>query len=185
MLRTPSLQQVRTAAPTRRSTMAEIEDRLGAWLGRHSVTLLRISLGAVFLGFGVLKFFPGVSPAENIATETMSRLTFGLIPPGVSIYIVATLESVIGILLLSGLFMRAAFVLLVFQFVGIFAPLVVLTGRLFAGPNGAPTLEGQYVIKDIVLLAAALVVLGAYLAKRTRERAEATTTDDHSLVQTE
>ncbi len=34
----------------------------------------------------------------------------------------------------------------------------LLPGRLFAGPYHAPTLEGQYVLKDIILVAAGLVI---------------------------
>lgn len=40
-------------------------DRVAGWLSRHSVDILRVSLGLTFLGFGVLKFFPGVSQAED------------------------------------------------------------------------------------------------------------------------
>ena len=44
------------------------------------------------------------------------------------------------------------------QLIGILSPLVLLTARLFDGPHGAPTLEGQYVLKDVILVAAALVI---------------------------
>lgn len=54
--------------------------------------------------------------------------------------------------------MRLAIWLLALEFVGILSPLVLLPGRLFARPHGAPTLEGQYVLKDIILVAAGMVV---------------------------
>jgi putative oxidoreductase len=54
--------------------------------------------------------------------------------------------------------MRVAIWLLAIEFIGILAPLFLLTGRLFAGPHNAPTLKGQYVLKDIILVAAALVI---------------------------
>ena len=54
--------------------------------------------------------------------------------------------------------MRVAVWLLVVQFIGILAPLVLLTGRLFSGPHHAPTLEGQYVLKDIILVAAGMAI---------------------------
>ena len=54
--------------------------------------------------------------------------------------------------------MRLAIWLLAIEFVGILSPLVLLPARLFAGPHHAPTLEGQYVLKDIILVAAALVI---------------------------
>jgi uncharacterized membrane protein YkgB len=127
----------------------------------HSVTVLRISVGAVFLCFGVLKFFPGVSPAESLTEATTHLLTFGLVPGGVSMVAIATLESVIGICLLTSRWMRAAIWLLAIQFVGILSPLVLLPGRLFAGPYHAPTLEGQYVLKDVILVGAGMVIAAA------------------------
>ena len=48
--------------------------------------------------------------------------------------------------------------LLVLWTLGILSPAVLLAGRLFMGPYHAPTLEGQYVLKDIVLLTASLVI---------------------------
>lgn len=127
-------------------------------LVRHSVMALRLAVGAVFLGFGILKFFPGVSPAENLTKATTHLLTFGLIPGSVSIIAIATLECVIGACLLVGRGMRVAIWLLAFEFVGILSPLVLLSGRLFSGPNHAPTLEGQYVLKDVILVAAGMVI---------------------------
>ncbi len=64
-------------------------------------------------------------------------------PGGVSIVAIATLEWFIGICLLAGRWMRVAIRLLAIRFVGILARLALLPGRLFAGPHGAPTLEGQ------------------------------------------
>src|SRR5688572_15177892 len=74
-----------------------VEARLAPWLARVSIVLLRISLGLVFLGFGVLKFFPGVSPAEDLAERTTEALTLGLIPGNVGIFGVAALETAIGL----------------------------------------------------------------------------------------
>ena len=49
-------------------------------MNRHGVTLTRVSLGIVYLWFGALKFFPGTSPAETLATDTITRLTAGNVP---------------------------------------------------------------------------------------------------------
>ncbi|HSL94713.1 MAG TPA: hypothetical protein VLA35_02175, partial [Thermoleophilia bacterium] len=48
---------------------------LTGWMARHGVTLLRLSLGAVFLWFGALKFFPDLSPAQSLAGDTIEKLT--------------------------------------------------------------------------------------------------------------
>jgi putative oxidoreductase len=128
------------------------------FLRAHSIELLRVSVGLVILAFGVLKFFPGVSPVEGLTIKTTDALSFGLVPGHIAIVIVATLETIIGLLLISGRFLRLAIYLLAGQLIGVLAPLVLFTGRLFAGPHNAPTLEGQYVIKDLIVVAAGLVV---------------------------
>ncbi len=144
-----------------RQHLLHLENRIHHELVAHSIAALRVAVGAVFLGFGLLKYFPGVSPAENLAKVTTNLLTFGLVPDGVSIVAVATLECFIGLCLLSGRFMRLAIWLLAAEFVGILSPVVLLPGRLFAGPYHAPTLEGQYVLKDIILVAAGMVIAAA------------------------
>lgn len=141
-----------------RQRLVHLENLIHHELVKHSVALLRIAVGAVFLGFGVLKYFPGVSPAESLTKATTQLLTFGVIPDGVSIVVIATLECFIGIALIARRWMRVAIWLLAIEFVGILAPLVLLPGRLFAGPDGAPTLEGQYVLKDVILVAAGMVI---------------------------
>ncbi len=141
-----------------REGVVALENRAHGRLVRHSIPILRIAVGAVFLGFGVLKLFPHVSPAQNLATKTLDALTLGLIPEGVGIFAIATLECFIGICFLSRRWMRVALWLLALELIGILAPLVVLSGRLFSGPYGAPTLEGQYVLKDVILAAAGMVI---------------------------
>jgi putative oxidoreductase len=159
-----------------------LENVLHRLLIRHSISALRISVGVIFLGFGVLKYFPGVSPAEMLATDTTHVLFLGLIPSSVAIYIVATMECFIGICFLigSGGLMRVAIWVLVAQFVGILSPLVIEPGQLFAGPHHAPTLEGQYVLKDIILVTAGMVIAaGAFRGGRlVREEPE----DDPSVA---
>jgi putative oxidoreductase len=138
--------------------LQSVDAAVHSWLRAHAITLLRVIVGVVILAFGVLKFFPGVSPAEGLTIKTTDALTFGLVPGHVAIVIVATLETIIGLLLITGRFLRVAVYLLAGQLIGVLAPLVLFTGRLFAGPHNAPTLEGQYVIKDLIIVAAGFVV---------------------------
>lgn len=70
----------------------------------------------------------------------------------------ALLECVIGACLISGRGVRRAVYLLGIQLAGILSPLVLFAPRLFSGPHHAPTLEGQYVLKDIILVGATLVI---------------------------
>jgi len=144
-----------------REVFIGIENRVHVVLVRYSIMALRVSVGLVFFAFGFLKYFPGVSPAQNIVETTTGILFLGLMPGGVALVLTATLECVIGLLLMIGRGMRVAVYLLVVELLGILSPIVLLTGRLFSGPYGAPTLEGQYVLKDITLVAAAMVVAAA------------------------
>src|SRR5258708_21815577 len=88
---------------------------IARWMARTGVPILRVSLGVVFFWFGVLKFFPGLSPATELATRTISTLTFGAVPPSVSIYVLAAWESLIGLGLIFGVAMRATRALLFVQ----------------------------------------------------------------------
>jgi uncharacterized membrane protein YphA (DoxX/SURF4 family) len=128
------------------------------WFGRHGITLLRLSIGLIFFWFGVLKFFPGVSTAEGLATRTISVLTFGLVPANVSLPVLAAWECLIGLGLLSGRFLRATLFLLFAQMAGTFLPLLFFPGETFKIFPFVPTLEGQYIIKNFVIISAALVV---------------------------
>ncbi len=79
-------------------------------------------------------------------------------PGHTALVAIAALECFIGLCLLAGRWMRLAIWLLALELVGILSPLVLLPGRLFSGPHNAPTLEGQYVLKDIILVAAGMLI---------------------------
>jgi putative oxidoreductase len=130
-------------------------DRVVGWLSEHSITALRVSLGLVFLGFGVLKFIPGASPAEELAVRTLESLSLGIVSGTTALWVTATAETFIGLTLVSGRLIRAGLAVLGVSMVGIMSPLVLFFDELFAG---GPTLVAQYVLKDIVLITAALVI---------------------------
>jgi putative oxidoreductase len=144
--------------PERFHPYNRLDARVMEWLTRHSLAIMRISLGFVFLVFGVLKFFPDMSPAEDLTIRTMDALTFGLVSGRAAMIIVATMECAVGISLLTGLFLQAGVVLLGLVMIGVLAPLVLFPGQMFSGRFLAPTLEAQYVVKDVVLLAAGINV---------------------------
>lgn len=132
--------------------------RVTRWMARHGVALLRVSLGVVFLWFGFLKFLPGLSPAQDLAARTISLLTFGRVPPSLGLPVLAAWECAIGLGLLTGLFLRAVLLLLAVQMMGTVAPLALFPSETFTRFPYAPTLEGQYIIKNVVLAAAAIVI---------------------------
>jgi uncharacterized membrane protein YphA (DoxX/SURF4 family) len=137
-----------------------IDRRITEWMADHGLTLLRIALGIVFLWFGALKFFPGLSPAEELAGRTIEALTNGVVPRSVALPVLAIWECAIGIGLLVGRWMRAVLLLLFVQMLGTITPLALFPGETWTQFPVAPTLEGQYIIKNVVLVAAA-IVLGA------------------------
>lgn len=124
----------------------------------HGILLLRVSLGIVFLWFGFLKFFDDLSPAEDLAIRTTRVLTFGMIPDAIAINVLAAWESLIGLLLILRRFLRLTILLLLLQMVGAVAPIFLFPSEAFIRIPYAPTLEGQYIIKNIVLISAALVI---------------------------
>jgi uncharacterized membrane protein YphA (DoxX/SURF4 family) len=128
------------------------------WMAKYGVFLLRISVGVVFFWFGILKFFPGLSPATELATKTIDTLTFGIISGQTALSILATLEVAIGIGMIFGIFLRETILLLFFQMLGTITPVFLFTSEVFTRVPYAPTLEGQYIIKNIVIISAALVI---------------------------
>jgi uncharacterized membrane protein YphA (DoxX/SURF4 family) len=143
-----------------------LDTSLNRWLVAHSTTILRISLGLVFLIFGVLKFFPGLSPIEDLVMATTSVLTFGMIPSGVGLVTVAILEVAIGLSFITGRFLRIGVWLMGFQLIGAMSPLILFPGELFANPSYAPTLAAQYIIKDVILIAAGMVIASTWTGGR-------------------
>ena len=137
-----------------------IDRRITSWMAAHGVTELRIALGVVFLWFGALKLVPGLSPAEELAGRTIATLTGGVVPASVALPVLAVWEVAIGVGLLVGRWMRAVLFLLFVQMLGTITPLVLFPAETWTTFPIAPTLEGQYIIKNVVLVAAA-IVLGA------------------------
>lgn len=135
-----------------------IDVRLTTWMARHGITLTRIALGVVFLWFGAIKFVPGWSPAADLAARTIERITFGIVTAEIGLPLLAAWESLIGLGLLLGRFLRLTLLLLFVQMPGTMLPLVLFPAETFSAFPHSPTMEGQYIIKNLVLIAAAIVV---------------------------
>lgn len=82
--------------------VSDMDRIITGWMADHAISLIRVSLGIVFLWFGALKFFPGLSVAETLAGRTIQVLTLGHVPPQVSVPVLAACESLIGLGLLTG-----------------------------------------------------------------------------------
>ncbi|MGW8252058.1 MAG: DoxX family membrane protein [Anaerolineales bacterium] len=125
------------------------------WMAFNGLTIMRLGLGVVFLWFGALKLVPGLSPAEDLV-----RSSIFFVDPDTFQPLLAVWEMVIGIGLLSGKYLRATLFLLFAQMVGTALPLVALPERVWTAFPYGLTLEGQYIIKNLVLIGAALVLGG-------------------------
>jgi len=140
------------------------DQKIRGWMKQFGFLSLRISLGIVFFWFGLLKFFPDMSPAEDLARQTFEILTFGLVSQNLAIKVLATWECAIGLGLLMGKYIRVVLLLLILQMVGAMSPLLLFPEKVFVHIPWVPTLEGQYIIKNIVLISAA-IVLGSKVGK--------------------
>jgi len=105
----------------------------------------------------VLKYFPGLSPAEELV-----RNTIYFFDPDLVIPILATWEVLIGIGFLSGFFtsklQRVTILLLFMQMIGAGLPLIMLPEVVWTNFPLVLTLEGQYIIKNLVIIGSALVI---------------------------
>jgi len=136
------------------------EKQIVQWMANHSILLLRISIGIIFFWFGVLKFFPQTSSAEDLAARTLDKITFQQIPNNISIIILAAWECFIGIGMIIGRARRITLVLLFLQMIGTILPVFFFPNETFVYIPFVPSMEGQYILKNLIIIAAA-IVLGA------------------------
>lgn len=142
--------------PSLRRQVEAIDQRVSIFLARHSVTLLRVSVGVVFFWFGALKLQTGLSPAEHLIRESITFLPMQYFLP-----FLAVLEMVIGLGFITGKAKRLVLLMLLGQMAGAMSPMVLRPDLIWNVFPYAWTLEGQYVFKDIILVSAGLVSLGA------------------------
>lgn len=123
-----------------------------AWMERHGTTCLRVSLALVFGWFGALKLV-GLSPADGLVQRTVSWWD-----PAWFIPFLGAWECLIGVCFLVPRANRLALVLMATQMAGTFLPFIVLPAETYTRSILVPTIEGQYIIKNVVLIAAAIAV---------------------------
>ena len=123
------------------------------WMAANGITLLRISLGVVFLWFGALKLVPGLSPAEDLVRTTLPFLPMNLFLPFLALW-----EMAIGVGFITGKFLRLTILLLFLQMPGTISPVLLQPDRVWSIFPFALTIEGQYIVKNMVLIAAGIVI---------------------------
>ncbi len=131
-------------------------DRLDAlvvdFLKGYGMTALRLSLGIVFFWFGFLKIV-GVSSAAQLVTQTVFWWDASWFLP-----LLGFGECIIGLCFFYKPLVRVALILMAMQMIGTFFPFVVLPDTTMQSGILVPTMEGQYILKNIVLIAGAMVV---------------------------
>jgi uncharacterized membrane protein YkgB len=159
-----------------RETFNRTDSAITHWMARNGVTLLRLSVGIIFLWFGLLKFFPTLPlpQSEELGVRIMGKLSFGMVTPAVAQALLATLECLIGLGLLAGRFLRTVIFLLVAQMIGTFAPMFLFPDLVFNRVPYAPTLLGLYIIKNFVLISAGIVIGSTVRGARMRQDVETT-----------
>ena len=133
-------------------SIKEIDRVIIHTLNRISLPTLRISLGIIFIWFGALKPL-GNSPANDVITKTVYWFD-----PDIFIPILGIWEIAIGLCLLYAPFIRAGLFLLALQMPGTFLPLILLPEVCFVNFPFDLTLEGQYIVNNLFLFGAAIVV---------------------------
>lgn len=127
-----------------------------------SIPLLRVSLGIVFVWFGALKVF-GVTPVTELVAATVYW-----VDPDWFVPFLGVVEILVGLGLLTRIGLRAILAVFMLQMAGTFMVLVLLPEVAFQDGNPLKlTVEGEFVIKNLVLLSSGLVV--GSMVRRDRE----------------
>ena len=137
-----------------------IDPQISDWMNRHGHLFLRNSMGIIFVWFGLLKVF-GQSPANNMVARTVYWFN-----PDIFIPILGWWEVAIGVLFVFQRTIRVAILLLFLQIGGTFLPLIVLPDVCYQHFPFVLTLEGQYIVKNLLIISAA-IVLGGSVNKKT------------------
>lgn len=139
----------------------EIDAFIAGKMERIGKPILRIAVAIVFIWFGVLKIF-GVSPAAELVAATVY-----LVSPDLFVPVLGVWEVLIGLCLLYRPLIRVGILLLFLQLPGTFLPIVLLPDVVFTTFPYGLTVEGQYIIKNLVIIGAALVIGGTVRTPET------------------
>ncbi|TWP47515.1 DoxX family protein [Lentzea tibetensis] len=148
------------------SRLHRVDEQAIRFAGRAGVPLLRLGLGVVYLWFGALKLIPSGSPVVDLVERTVSALTFGLITGTFAVVVAGVSEVLIALVLLSNRLPRITAILLLSHVVLVSAPLALFPAEMWNAPMQA-TLEAQYILKNVVTVAAAVVIAASASARAT------------------
>lgn len=136
----------------------QIDSRIFLLAEKYGFVFLSFSIGLIYSWFGVLKFFPGLSPAEVLAGDTLTVMTFGLVPTHWLLWILAAWELLIGMALIFGIRTRLILMLLLLHMMGTLTPFFIFPELTFQQFPFQFSLVGQYIMKNLVIISAAIIL---------------------------
>ena len=132
-----------------------LDKRIATWMQTWSLPIVQSAIGVVFIWFGALKII-GISPAAELVEKTVY-----FFPPELFVPILGVWEVLIGLFFLYRPLIRLGILLLFLQLPGTFLPIILLPEVVFTTFPYGLTVEGQYIIKNLVIIGAALVLGGS------------------------
>lgn len=140
-----------------------LDERVIGWLSRYGILLLRLSLGTTFVWFGALKVLD-VSPVSDLVASTVYW-----VPPELFVPFLGFWEILVGFGLILGRFLRLTLLFFLMQMAGTMMVLAVKPDLAFQGLNPLLlTVEGEFVVKNLILISGGLVVGSTIESRRQR-----------------
>ena len=133
-------------------------NKISAYSNKHKVSFLAFSIGLIYLWFGALKLFPGLSPAENLAGNTLSIIFFHTVNQRTLLILLALIEIFIGMSLLLGKRNKIVLYLVFAHMIGTLLPLFILPEVSFTKPPFGFSIVGQYIMKNFVIISGLIIV---------------------------
>ncbi len=144
-------------------TYVELEKKVSFFLKNRAITLLRLSIGIIYIWYGILKII-GISPVEELvfrATHWIGTHNF--------VIFLGFFEVLIGLFLAIKKFLRLGLLLLFLQFPGTFLPLFLNPEDCFTFIPFGLTLEGQYIFKNLILISGGLILISSLHNKEVQK----------------
>ncbi|MFA7302664.1 MAG: hypothetical protein WC030_02870 [Candidatus Paceibacterota bacterium] len=145
----------------------ELDSKIINFCQKISIPVARVSLFVLFFWFGFLKIV-GLSPASGVVERLFNESLAWALPFSTFILLFGALECVIGILFLIPRAERVVIPIMLAHMVTTAGPLVLLPGEVWT-QWFVPTMEGQYIIKNLALLALAIHIASHLEPLNTRE----------------
>ena len=143
----------------------DLDEFISSMMNTYGIIFLRYSIGIIFIWFGILKPF-GISPAQDLVANTVywfdNKLAF--------VKFLGWWEVAIGLTMCYKPMIRLSIFLLFVQMPGTFLPLILLPDICFTDFPFGLTLEGQYIVKNLIIISSGLVIGGTVRKSPTPKR---------------